>query len=97
MTEELREVAAEKPAKAAKSKKVKVKILATEEEKGDAFLSVNGKNVLIKRGEPVEIDEMYLGVLNDSVIETVIEDYDATGRKIHKAVQIQRYPYQLLG
>lgn len=82
--------------KPAKTKKVKIKILAQDNDNGDVHLFVNGKNVLIKRGEPVEIGEEYIEVLNNAVITTVVHDFDANGKKTERTLQIQRFPYQVL-
>jgi hypothetical protein len=77
-----------------KSKKVRIMILATEQEQGDVKLSLNGHMLQIKRGVEVEIDEPYLGVLRDSIVSTVQWNPETNQRS---AMQIQRYPYQILG
>ena len=94
MSEVIEEV---KTGRKAKPAKVKIKILAQDGETGDVFLAVNGNALQIKRGEAVEVDPMYLEVLNNSVITTVITDFDASGAKTSKAIEIQRFPYQILG
>lgn len=78
-------------------KKVKIKILAQEGEQGDVFLALNGHGLQIKRGEVVEIDEAFVHILNDSIIDTVISDFDEHGKRVSKAVQMQRFPYQIVG
>lgn len=70
--------------------KTKVTINATETEKGDVFLSLNGYPLQIKRGVEVEIPSEFVGVLRDSVINTVIKDPE-TGRVT--PMQIQRHPF----
>lgn len=77
-----------------KCKKVRIMILATEQEQGDVKLSLNGHMLQIKRGVEVEIDEPYLGVLRDSIVSTVQWDPETNRRS---AMQIQRYPFQVLG
>ena len=72
------------------SRKMRVTIMATETEKEDVKLGVNGHLVLIKRGMPVVIDEAYVEVLRNSTIDTIAQDPD-TGKKV--AVQMQRYPF----
>lgn len=94
MSDAIEEVKAVRRAKPAK---VKIKILAQDGEVGDVFLAVNGNALQIRRGEIVEVDPMYIEVLNNSVITTVISDFDANGKKTSKAVEIQRYPYQIVG
>lgn len=58
--------------KAADAKKFKVTIAKAGEgeDNGDVFLGVNGRTVLIQRGQPVVLEECFLDVLKNSVIET---------------------------
>lgn len=79
---------------AVKCKKVRIMILATEQEQGDVKLSLNGHMLQIKRGVEVEIDEPYLGVLRDSIVQTVQWNSETNQRT---AMQIQRYPFQVMG
>jgi hypothetical protein len=72
------------------SQKMRVTIMATESEKEDVKLGVNGHLVIIKRGMPVVIDAAYVEVLKNSVVDTVAQDPD-TGAKV--AVKMQRYPF----
>lgn len=72
------------------SRKMRVTIMATESEKEDVKLGVNGHLVQIKRGMPVVLDEAYVEVLKNSTIDTVVQDPD-TGAKT--AVRMQRYPF----
>lgn len=46
-------------------KKVKVILPLTRNEKEDVYACVNGKAILIKRGEEVEIDPCYVEVLRN--------------------------------
>lgn len=79
------------------AKKVKIKILSTQDgDNSDVFIGVNGKTLSIKRGCEVEIGQEFLDVLNNSIIDTVIQDNQTDGTKITRRVQIQRYPYQLV-
>lgn len=72
------------------SRKMRVTIMATESEKEDVKLGVNGHMLQIKRGVPVVIDAAYVEVLKNSVIDTEIQDPD-TGKRTQ--VQMQRYPF----
>ena len=44
-------------------KKVTIKLPLTRAEKDDVFVGINGKNYLIKRGVPVDVDENIAKVL----------------------------------
>jgi hypothetical protein len=70
--------------------KVTVTIMATESEKGDVFLGLNGHGLQIKRGVPVQIPVEYLSCLTDSTIKTVSKDPE-TGRVT--AMEIMRLPF----
>ena len=48
------------------TKKVKIKILSTDGDNSDVFLGFNGKNIVIKRNEVVEIDPEYIGILKEA-------------------------------
>lgn len=74
----------------ASSGKMRVTVMATESEKEDVKLGVNGHLIIIKRGLPVVIDAAYVEVLKNSTIDTVAQDPD-TGVKV--AVKMQRYPF----
>ena len=54
--------AAAKPAET-KTKKVKIKLPLTRQEKDDVYVAVNGKSFLIKRGETVEVPASVAEVL----------------------------------
>lgn len=72
-------------------KKYKVKIFATQEDKNDVDLIVNGHNIRIQRGQEVIIDEAYVEVLRNAVINTIVQDAD-TG--IRTAMEQMVYPHQ---
>jgi hypothetical protein len=72
------------------SRKMRVTIMATENDKEDVKLGVNGHLVQIKRGVPVIIDAAYVEVLKNSTIDTEVQDAD-TGKR--QQVQMQRYPF----
>lgn len=75
-------------------KRVRVTIMATENEKEDVKLGLNGHMLQIKRGVPVEIPHYYLEVLRNSTVDTFTKDPE-TG--VMSRVQIQRYPYTVDG
>lgn len=88
--------AAEKEIVAEKApKKIAIKILSTDGDNSDVFLSFNGKPIVIKRNERVEVEPEYIEILKDSVIETVIRDFDAAGNKTEKTVTVPRFPFTL--
>jgi hypothetical protein len=71
------------------SRKMRVTIMATESDKEDVKLGVNGHLVQVKRGVPVVLDEAYVEVLRNSTIDTIAEGDD--GKRA--GVQMQRYPF----
>lgn len=73
-------------------RRFKVTILATEQDKDPAKLSVNGHMMLVRRGVEVVLAEPYVEVLKSAVINTVQED--ANGKRV--PVQIQRYPFMAM-
>lgn len=77
-----------------KAKKVKVTIYSGEDagDKGDVFLSHNFHPLLIQRDQEVEIDERYLEVLKNTVIETVVKDKDSGKESV---VRIPRFAYNV--
>lgn len=77
------------------SSKMAIKILSTDGDNSDVFLSFNGKPIVIKRNERVEIEPEYVEILKDAVIETVIRDFDAAGNKTEKVVTVPRFPFTL--
>ena len=70
-------------------RKMRVTIMATESEKEDVKIGVNGHLVQVKRGVPVPLDEAYVEVLKNSTIDTFVED--DSGKRTQ--VQMQRYPF----
>lgn len=58
-------------------KKYKVKIFDTQGDHNDVDLIVNGHNVRIQRGKEVILDEAYVEVLRNAVINTVQQDEDS--------------------
>lgn len=74
-------------------RKYKLKIHATEQDSSDVPLIVNGHNIIVKRGFEVIVDEAYVNILRDAVVETMVQDPD-TG--VRTAVSRQVYPYQAI-
>lgn len=72
------------------TKRVRVTIMATENDKEDVKLGLNGHMLQIKRGVPVDIPHHYVEVLRNSTVDTFTKDPE-TG--VVSRVQIQRYPY----
>lgn len=62
------------------SRKYKLTIFATETDKSDVDLIINGHNLRIRRGEEVIVAEPYVDLLRNAVIDTTIEDPD-TGKR----------------
>ena len=75
--------------------KIAIKVLSTDGDNSDVFLSFNGKPLVIKRNERVEVAPEYVEILKDAVIETVIRDFDAAGNKTEKVVTVPRFPFTL--
>lgn len=74
-------------------RKYKVTIFATESDKSDVPLIVNGHNIIVKRGHEVIIDEAYVEVLRNAVIDTVVQDPD-TGDRV--AQRMMCYPHSAI-
>lgn len=70
--------------------KARVTIMATEDDKSDVFLRLNGHAIKVKRGVEVLIPVEYLGVLKDSMIYTT--SYDPETNK-NTPVQVMRVPF----
>lgn len=68
----------------------KLTIFATETDKSDVDLIVNGHNLRIRRGEEVIVAEPYVDLLRNAVIDTTIEDPDTGVRHPQK---IMTYPH----
>lgn len=74
-------------------RKYRVTIMATEGETGDVKLGVNGHMIQIQRGVPVVLNEAYLEVLKNTVINTVQHEDDGQ-RSVVRGLSIQRLPFQ---
>ena len=74
-------------------RKFKVTIHATEQDRGDVFLSVNGHAMYVKRNVEVTLDEAYVDVLKNAVIDTFTKDPD-TG-KVQK-ITMMHYPFSAI-
>lgn len=79
--------------KPASGRKFKVTIHATEQDRGDVFLSVNGHGMYVKRNHEVTLDEAYVDVLKNAVIDTFTKDPD-TG-KVQK-ITMMHYPFSAI-
>lgn len=77
-----------------KATKVKVTIYSGEDagDKGDVFLAHNFRSVLIQRDQEVEIDECYLDILKNTVVETTVKDKDSGKESV---VRIPRFAYNV--
>lgn len=71
-------------------KKYRLTIFATEQDKSDVDLIVNGHNIRVRRGVEVVVDEAYIEVLRNAEINTVVQDPD-TG--VRSAQRMQVYPH----
>lgn len=63
-----------------------LEIFATEQDKSDVDIIVNGHNLRVKRGEKVRVPEPYVEVLRNAVIETIVEDQDSGKRYVSKVM-----------
>ena len=73
-------------------KRYKVKIFATESDKGDVPIIVNGQNIIVKRGFDVEMDEAYVEVLRNAVIYSTAQDED--GKRF--PTMVQKFPFEAI-
>lgn len=71
-------------------RKYRLTIFATETDKSDVDLIVNGHNLRIRRGEEVIVAEPYIELLRNAVIDTTMEDPD-TGKRYPQ--RIMTYPH----
>jgi hypothetical protein len=71
-------------------KKVKLTIYATEQDKSDVDIIVNGHNIRVQRNHEVIVDEAYVEALRNAVIETMMQDPD-TG--VRSPQRIMVYPH----
>ena len=74
-------------------RKYKVKIFATEAEKSDVDLICNGHNLRIQRGQEVVIDEAYVNILRDAIIQTIVQDPDTGVRSVQERMV---FPHQAI-
>lgn len=73
--------------------KYRLTIFATPDDKSDVPIIVNGYNIIVKRGHEVVVDEAYINVLRDAVIDTVVQDPD-TGARSSQRIMV--YPHQAI-
>lgn len=71
-------------------KKYELEIFDSPTDHSDVDLIINGHNLRIRRGQKVVVDEAYIALLRNAVIETVIEDPD-TGKRYPS--RIPAYPH----
>lgn len=67
-----------------------VEIFTTETDKSDVDLVCNGHNIRIKRGAKVRIQEPYVEILRNAVVETIEQDPD-TG--VRSSARRMVYPH----
>lgn len=72
-------------------RKWRLKIHATQEDSSDVPIIVNGHNIIVKRGFEVVVDEAYIKVLENAVVETVVQDPDSG---VRTPMSRQVYPFQ---
>jgi hypothetical protein len=71
-------------------RKFRLTIFATESDKSDVDLIVNGHNIRIQRNKEVVVDEAYVEVLRNAVIDTVMQDPDSGVRSPQR---VMVYPH----
>lgn len=88
-------VASTSPASSKKQKKIRVMINQQDGPDGkfDVPIGVNGKVLLIKRGEEVEIPEEYFFVLRDAKVEQLVRN---PGEE-EQVLTMSRFSYNVLG
>lgn len=72
-------------------RKLKVVIYSDQNDKGAVDLSVNGYNIRIQRDQEVIIDEVYVEVLKNAVIETMQWNQDTNTSHMSRRMV---YPFQ---
>lgn len=77
-------------------RKIKINIPATESEKDDVFVQINGYAFLIKRGVDVEVPESVVGVLEDAKIMTYtqVSRADGEGKEL-VGMETQSIPFSV--
>jgi len=88
-------VASTSPASSKKQKKIRVMINQQDGPDGkfDVPIGVNGKVLLIKRGEEVEIPEEYFFVLRDAKVDQLVRN---PGEE-EQIITMSRFSYNVLG
>jgi len=71
-------------------RKFEVEIFATQNDTSPVDLIVNGHNIRVQRGKKVIMDEAYVEVLKNAMIDSVIQDPD-TGVRTPQKIQV--YPH----
>lgn len=74
-------------------RKFKVTLFATETEKSDVLMAVNGYGIQIQRNQEITLDECFVEVLRNSVISTVEQDPDSGAMR---PVVRLTYPHQAI-
>lgn len=74
-------------------KKYRVTIFATETDKSDVDIICNGHNIRVKRGVEVIMQEAYVEILRNAVVETTAQDPD-TGLRSPQRMMV--YPHSAI-
>lgn len=72
------------------AKRYRLTIFATEGDKSDVDIIVNGHNIRVQRNREVIVQEAYVEILRNAVIDTVVQDPD-TG--VRHQQQMMVYPH----
>ena len=68
-------------------KKFKLTIFASPGDSSDVPLIINGHNLIVQRGREVVVDEAYVDLLRNAMINTVVQDPD-TGVRIPQQIMV---------
>lgn len=71
-------------------RKFRLTIFATESDKSDVDIIVNGHNIRVQRNREVVVDEAYVEALRNAVVDTVMQDPDSGQRS---AQRMMVYPH----
>lgn len=71
-------------------KKYRVTIFSTETDKSDVDIICNGHNIRVRRGVEVIMQEAYVDILRNAVVETTVQDPD-TGMRAPQRLMV--YPH----
>lgn len=71
-------------------RKFRLTIFATESDKSDVDIIVNGHNIRVRRNMEVVVDEAYIEALRNAVIDTVMQDPDSG---VRSAQRMMVYPH----